>query len=675
MEGYEKANTVSGTVYGNVVQGRNVEVHVHGARPPLGAPQQVRKPRRTFVNRAKELAALTAALGHLDGSRPVVIAFTGLGGVGKTELVAQFAAGHAEHFPDGQLYADLAAHRHLGGVDLGEILAGFLRGFGLEPHQVPETLPERAALFRTVTADRRVLVFLDNVDHAAEVRTLLPSTGLVVVAGRRRLPGLALDGAEVLRLDPLSTTAGTELVRGWLGPGRGTDRELEDLVELCGGLPLALNAVGSQLLDRSGLRVDRVVAELADKERRLASLGSDEGAIGDVLDAVYLRLAGHTRDLYHLIGTVPGPHVSVEVAEAVGLERVPDGLADLLAAHLLDEVVDDGPEERFRTHDLVRLHARDRARRQPGRAELLRGIVAYYRGRAALADRAVLGDRLRLQEPGGAELPGFASRAEAMEWLQAERANLLGAVRAAAEQRWHGEVWRLCESLWPLYHGRGLYDDWTESHLLGVEAAQWDNRPDAGIRMRNQLARAYHGRKEYPRAAEQLAAASALLPLVDEPRLAGLVRETDGLLCLADGRPERAVELFTLAREANEGDPHGVVVQSYHLGQALIAAGRPEQALAVLDEATATAGRTADSPMLMRLSLVRARAHRALGRLDRAVVHAGESADRAFALGQAAKEGEAHTLLVELADELGDTGLADRSRARLRRLRGEAQAF
>ncbi|MFE2107507.1 hypothetical protein ACFXAF_16750 [Kitasatospora sp. NPDC059463] len=671
-EVHRTVNTVSGTVHGTVVQAGTV---VMAAAPGIVVPRQIRGPRRAFVNRDGEFARLEAVLGRLDDVRPAVVALSGLGGVGKTELVAQFAARSAVHFAGGQLYADLAVHRHPGGVDLGEVLGGFLRGFGLP--SVPDAPAERAAAFRTTTAaGRRVLVFLDNVEHAAEVRALLPATGLVVAAGRRRLPGLALDGAEVVRLDPLPTAAGSTLVRGWLGPGRGTDAELARLVELCGGLPLALNAVGYRLLDREELRVDRVLDELTDKERRLSSLSNEEGAVGDVLDTVHRRLPEHTRRLYCLLGVNPGPLVSAELAEAVGVPRVADGLADLRSAHLLDDVADEGPERRYRAHDLVRLHAAGVVRELPGRLDLLARIVAYYRGRAALADRAI-GDRLRLQGDEGAAvggdgavLPGFGSAPDALEWLQSERANLLGAVRSAAEQRWHGEVWRLCESLWPLYHGRKHYGDWVESHLLGVEAARRDGRPDAEIRMRNQLGRAYCERAEYPLAAEQLAAAAALLPEVDEPRLAGVLWETDGLLCLADGRPERAVELFTLAREANAGDPHGVVVQSYNLAQALVAAGRPEEALTVLRDATELAEQEGDAPMLMRLPLVEARAERALHRPAAAAAAAERSAGRARELGQPAKEGTARALLVELAEELGDEALADRNRARLGELRG-----
>ncbi|WP_030240664.1 AAA family ATPase [Streptomyces sp. NRRL S-350] len=670
MEQHEVANTVSGTVSvgGHVVQARDIgAVHFHEAERPVRTPHQVRPPRRTFVNREPEIAALTAALGRVDEGGLAIVAFTGLGGVGKTELVAKFAKERAAHFPDGVLYADLKAYRHRAGVDLAGVLEGFLRALGVQP---PDREAARFAEFHTATAEQRCLFFLDNAEHAAEVRALLPTTGLVVAASRsRRLGALRMDGAEVRELERLSVAAGAALVRGWLGPERGADADVAALVERCAGLPLALNAVGSQLLGRARLAVGQVVAELTDQERRLGVLDNEEGNLRATYDPVYERLSAQGRALYHLIGVHPGPFVSAELAEAVGVEGAEDALEELRVVHLLDEVVDDGPGQRYQAHDVVRTHAYACARELPDRETLLDRGVAYFRRRASLADRA-MGARLRLQAASGDDLPGFDSDVAALEWLHAERANLRAAVETAAGRGLHGEVWRLCESLWPLYHGRKLYDDWIATHELGVESAQWDNRPDAVVRMRNQLARAHFERKDYPLAAEQLALAGEQVPLVTDRQVVGVLHETDGLLCLADGRPGDAVERFVLARAANEGDAHGEIVQSYNLAQALIADGRPDEALAVLREATARAVDTRDNDMLMKLPLVRARAHRALGQLDLAVVHAGECARRAKARSQYAKEAQAHTLLVALAEELADEGLAQRSRERLRELDG-----
>ncbi|MDH6118016.1 hypothetical protein ABH930_003255 [Kitasatospora sp. GAS204A] len=673
-------NSISGSRIEQLVQGQNVTVNFRAPHRPHVTPRQIQPLRRAFVNRAAELAALTEALagvGH--GHGPSIVAFTGLGGVGKTELIAQWAERERAQFPDGDLYADLAAIRHQGAVDLGEVLGSFLRALQVEKEYIPDTAAERSALFRSITKGRRLLVFLDNVEQPAEVRALLPGDGLAVVAGRRRLEHLALDGAQVLTVPPLTTGAGSELVRGWLGSGRGTEEELAELVTRCGGLPLALNAVGSQLIGRRQLTVRRVVAALADRPR--------QDGVDDALEAVCAGLPEPARGLYQLIGVLPGARFTREVLQvAAGGGPVDPALDDLLDAHLIDELPvageppEDPAEDRFGCHDLVREHAARRAAGALSAAEIAavqRRLLDYYLHRTALADRS-FGERFRLQEPPAAGLLTdlLTDHAPDLDWLERESATILVLLRAAAAQRLHGAVWRLCESLWPLYHGRKLYADWIEAHELGVEAAGWDARPDAEIRMRNQLARAHYELGEHELAAAQLALAGELLPRVTDSRLAGMLRESQGLLCLAQGRAEAAVAMFTEAREANAGDTHGIVVQSYNLAQALFAVpDRPEapaRALAEAERAAELAERTGDQVMIMRLGILRGRIHEALGQPAAAIERLSGAADLALRLGHRFKADQALELLAGLAERVGDTGLARACRERIRELRGAA---
>ncbi|WP_441248500.1 NB-ARC domain-containing protein [Kitasatospora sp. McL0602] len=675
-------NAVSGGSVAQLVQAGTINTAYFYAPTPVPAaesctPRQIRRPRGPFVNRTAELTSLTEAVDGLAEGLSVVV-FTGLGGVGKTELIAHWAEREAERFPDGQLYADLGAVRHHGSVDLGEVLASFLRSLGVREEYVPHSLADRVNLFRSVTATRRLLFFLDNVEHAAEVRALLPFRGLVVVSSRHRLDGLVTDGAHVHRVEPLAPSAGVELVRRWLGEERGSDQELTELVRLCGGLPLALSAVGSQLLTRRRMAVGRVVAELADRHHTLQPLRSGESTVDEAFEAVYRTLPEQARRLYLLIGVHPGRELTPEMARALGGEGAAEAIDDLLAAHLLDETApDEGPEERYRAHDLVALHARRAAGAALSDAEReaeTRRIVDYFRVRAAAADRAVLGERFRLQES-EAPLPpylAFTGRAQALEWLQSERAELMAVVREAAARGWHGAVWRLCESLWALFHSRKHYADWIESHELGVQAARWDARPDVGIRMHNQLARAHYELGEYRQAAEQLALAAEQLPLVTDPRLGGVIWESQGLLALAQGEPGQAIALFTRAREANADDPHGLVVQGYNLAQALLAAGRHQEAASALAAATAEAARTQDEPMLMRLALLGGRLHRATGDPQQAIAQLLLAARQADLMKQHHKEDQALGLLVELAAQVGDGALERSSSERLLALRRSA---
>lgn len=681
-------NTLAGhaVVHGAVLQAERIESLNFALPEPrrLPPPRQLPATAGMFVNRDRELHGLTAAIEthHL-------VTVSGLGGVGKTQLIAQWGERVAASFPDGQLYADLEDGRRDGAVDVSGVLADFLTSLGAG-ERMPTTLAARAALFRTATAGRRLLIVVDNVQHAPEVRPLVPGSGgaRLVVLSRRRMPSFRLDGAFEVVVGPLDDKAGLELVRRWQHDA--LEEPAKALVQACGGLPLAMRAVGHRILSRPHLLLEDIVRDLGADDARTGDGGSGavEGSRGSpdeevpqkyVFDQTVRELSPATRELYAALGVHPGTTFTRAAAEAAGVADFEDAISELLTAHLalVHASFQDGGGHRFRLHDVVRAHARRYAQaHQPAerREAALRGWVGHYVERAAQADHMALGDRLRLQPaPSGAG--PFTSKTQALEWLDTERSNLLAIVRAAAELRCHEAVWHLCESLWALYHSRKHYSDWIESHRLGIAAAQWDARPDAEVRMRNQLARAHCDLGEWERAEAEILPAAELLQLIEERRLHGVVCETQGLISLGTGRPRSAVELFTRALEANEGDAHGTVVQSYNLAQALVASGQAGQSLSLLD--TALEHTTEDDPMRMRAALVRARAHRALGSTDAALSCAVAAATRSAELGHYAKLEEALSLTAQLADEVHDDRLRNASlalAARLRRLPDAAPA-
>ncbi|ARF58317.1 tetratricopeptide repeat protein [Streptomyces gilvosporeus] len=647
-------NVLSGeaVVHGSVVQAQLIETLNSltlsvPAPPEPEAPRQVPLPRGGFVNRTQEFASLRAAAESSgQGGPPGIIVITGLGGVGKTELVSQWVwREFADAFPDGQLYVDLAEVRRDGGVDVGAVIGTFLRDLDVDERYIPAGLADRSKRFRTVTAARPLLVVIDNARHAAEVRPLLPSRGLVVVLGRTRLTSLELDGAVSVVVDPLETAAGLQLVRRWRESTQDAGAA-QRLVEVCGGLPLALRAACEWLMERPHQSLDAVVRELSEER---PGPGVREAAAA-VFDAVTDTFAPHTRALYDFLGRFPGTTFTAAVAEAAGVARFEDGLRDLRTAHM---AVDAAEPERFRLHDVVAAHARARIESAPPQAlrAVRRRVTDFYVTMAALADHLVLGPRLRLQE--APEEPArrlFTTKAEALEWLDAERANLLAVLRTAADEEWHDAVWRLCESLWALYHNRPHYADWIESHRLGIAAAQAVGRPDAQVRMHNQLARAHYSLGEYAAAEAELDRGEALLGTVTEARLHGVIWETHGLLRLAVDRPDEAIALFERALRANEGDTHGIVVQTYNLAQAVLAAGRPQEALDLLSGALATAEAEGDDSMRLRLGIVRGRALRALGREEAAMAAVNDAVRLAHQLQQWAKLEQA----LDLAQELGE---------------------
>ncbi|MEI7030274.1 tetratricopeptide repeat protein [Streptomyces pratensis] len=695
-------NTVSGdaVITGPLVMAQRIEaIHLPPVPPP---PSQVPPPGRVFVNRVRELAELREAAAALAAEPgPGMVLVVGVGGVGKTQLVAQSVGRELKRLhPDGQLYVDLEDLRRDGAVDLAEVLGGFLRALGVGRDCVPAGLAERTALFRSAAAGRRLLVVVDNAQHAPEVRALVPPSGLLLVTSRRALPSLLMDGAVPIEVAPLDQEAGTALVRRWHADAE--EDTAADVVRLCAGHPLALRAAVGWLAARPQLSLDDVVRDL--RAGRFMTSGDREGngmgadgqdhahawddgaadAVGAVLASVVAGAPGHTRELYDLFGVLPGTTVTTDLLRAVGARGIDDALGHLLTSRLAVLVESSDRPRRYRLHDVAREHARLRARALPEdrRRAVLRAAVDFYRDAVAHADALVLGDRFRLQPPPdrtlselSARQPLFAGRAGALDWLDAERVNVESIVRAAAGQGRHADVWRLCESLWALYHSRKHLADCVATGRLGIEAAQHEARPDVEIRMRNQVARAAYELGDLDHADGELAAAGRLLALAGDPRLSGAVDETRGLIALARDRPDEARELFERALEANRAAPdaHGVVVQSYNVGQALVAGERWVDALDMLDEAARVARATGDEPMAPRIELVRARALTGLGQLDGAVAAAAAAADGAAALKQLAKLDQALALLTSLAGRTEDeplrTACEEKSRA-LRRTMG-----
>ncbi len=366
---------------------------------------------------------------------------------------------------------------------------------------------------------------------------------------------------------------------------------------------------------------------------------------------------------------------------AAGVPDAEDAVGDLLTAHLAVVVESSDRPRRIRLHDVVRAHARETVRELPDaeRGAVLRAVADFYTAAVAHADILVLGPgRFRLQEPPARALEElcpeealFTDGAEALEWLDAERGNLLALLRAAAEERWYDTVWRLCESLWALYHSRKHHLDSIEAHGLGIEAAQWAGRVDVEVRMRNQRARAYYESGSHDEARQELAAAGDLLGVAADARLSGMIWETRGLVALATGCHEDAHALFTQALEANTvaDDRHGVVVQTYNIGQSLLAAGHRQRALDVLEEARVAAADSGGGAMLPRIGIVQARALQGLGRLTSAAETAIRAAEQASDLKLYAKLDQALAVLSELAASSQDAALRAACDTKLRELR------
>ncbi|MCX5203682.1 transcriptional regulator [Streptomyces sp. NBC_00237] len=315
-----------------------------------------------FTGRAAETEEVLCALGD---QQDVVV--TGAPGTGKSALALWAAERCRADFPQGRLYADLRTAPADGGGPRapGEVLGWFLRALGIAPDQIPVALDERVQLYRTLLANRRMLIVLDNASDDTQVRPLLPGGASRTVVTGVRSPLASLEGTRLVRLGPMERAEANALLVAVAGQGRftGASEAAARIAEFCDRLPLALRIAAARLAARPHWPAARLADRLAPQERRLgelrigsldvrvglaaelAQLGpADRASFGTLARAGLSRLTAG--DAAALLGT------GSDVAEEV-LERLAD-------ARLLDAwSVDDDSSLCYRFMPLVRLFAQE----------------------------------------------------------------------------------------------------------------------------------------------------------------------------------------------------------------------------------------------------------------------------------------------------------------------------
>jgi len=596
-------NEMGGTTGGPVFQARDVrgDVHVHGGGISLPIPRQL--PRSgILVNREEALAALDRMV---SGHGLVVV--TGQAGIGKTALVLHWARGRLEDFPDGQLYADLHGHSGMEPAPPAEVLGRFIRSLGIPGEHVPAGLGERAALFRSLVAGRRLLVVLDDAYSAAQVAPLLPGGpgAAAVVTSRWRLAGLTMRGASVVRLGPLGEDAALDLLGTALGSDRvGRHREKAgELVELCARSPLALSVAAARLVARPGWSLDDLVRDLADERRRLSALAvpdaGDEMTIRAALELSYRGLPERARRLYRSLGLFPGTAFGARMAAALSGEPLPDArdlLGVLDAANLLEHL----PGGRYRLHALARLHAVDTVREHDppeARDGAVRRLVEWTLA-AVLAANAAAAPYRRLPGPPDAPPgpPEFADAAGALDWLEQEFPTVRAVARRARESGLDRAAYLLVDAAWPLFLHRGQHAERLDFDRVGLDAARalGDRYAEAKMLNRTGLALRALGRPDA--AADDLREALTLWRQLGERSRAAGTRRRLGLLAFDRGDMAGAVAEFRAALEEYRaaGDDRHVALTLCDLGAALIRDGRADAAVRDLGEAERLLSGTGD---------------------------------------------------------------------------------
>lgn len=480
---------------------------------PTVIPRQLPPDLAAFTGRRDALDLLDP---HLSQPTAMpLLTISGPPGVGKTTLAVHWGHQVARRFPDGQLYADLRAYAPSGRPrGAAEVVGGFLEALGVRLRDAPVAEDARFALYRSLLADRAVLVVLDNAREAEQVRRLLPGSArcLTVVTSRERLTGLiAVDGARPVVLDVLSAGEARNLLEKRLGTARvHADLEATALViGRCAGLPLALAVAAARAALRPGLPMASMAREL-EPGPGLDGF-TDNDLLGDVRSVFswsYHPLSPAAARLFRLLGTLPG--TDVDAIAAASLAGVAESEARQLLRELTDAALITDNGDRYGHHDLLRAYAAERSRAEdtePERRAALGRLLDHYLRSADAASRVLDPNRA----PVTTDAPEFTDREDALTWFDAEHDNLQAAAVRAGTSGFPGHARDLAWTLLPFQSLRGRWDDAVAAHLAAAGAAgdRPDPARDAVIHAR--LARLHAMRENETAARREISVALALV--------------------------------------------------------------------------------------------------------------------------------------------------------------------
>jgi DNA-binding SARP family transcriptional activator len=639
-----------------------------GAGPtgPRALPAQLPPAVAAFTGRDAHLKHLDALLSNTDDATALGVV-SGTAGVGKTALAVHWGHRVREWFVDGQLYVNLHGYAPVAPMRPIEALAGFLQALGVSAEQIPVEPDQAAALYRTLLADKRMLVVLDNARSAEQVRPLLPGSPgcVVVVTGRDRLGGLvARDGARPLTLDVFDHHEAVTLLARVLGEQRvrAEPEESAELVDRCGRLPLALRIAAANLALHPHRRIADQVAGLAagDRLSALEIEGDEASAVRVAFDLSYDVLTGPARLLFRRLGLAPTHDVTAPAAAALARSTVEEAarLLDRLArAHLVDQ--DDSG--RFALHDLLRLYAAERARHEDSAEErdaATRRLFTWYLHTADAAARQLYPDAVRLPLAAcgiAAPVTGFADHAGALAWLDAELANLVATIQHAAEHGPRPVAWLLTDILRGYFMLRVPPVEWEATTQAGLSAAEADDTHQAQMAMCLSIAGFHQRQNRYDQAIEHFHRALTINRRVGWPEGESAALGNLGAVYLSSGRLRDAADQSARGLEVDRriGWLSGQAVKLGNLGVANTERGQLEEAAAQLREALALfcelGSRHGEALGLGNLGAV---LHQ-LGRYPEAIDHLTRAVALSHELGDRGTEADHHNVLAEIHRDAG----------------------
>jgi transcriptional regulator with XRE-family HTH domain/tetratricopeptide (TPR) repeat protein len=472
-----------------------------------------------FTGRESQITQLTWLLGDRDQDRvgvPIAV-IAGLPGAGKTALALQVAHSVRKSFPDGQLWVPLegATGRPR---EPGEVLGELIRALGVPGSAIPQSVSERASLYRSRLAGRRILLLADDAASAAQVQPLLPGTSesAVLITSRSELAGPP--GSRLIPLDSLRPFESVQLLAKIIGKERVAAEAdaAAELAEACGQLPLAVRIAGARLAARTSWQLSALARKVSHARRRLDEFQSGDMSVRASLTQAYQALDDSARRAFRRIALLDSAEFSEwHVAALLGMDDATEVLTRLADSSLLTATgLDLADQASYRPHDLLREYAAERLADEPAdeQAAALRRVTDGWLQLAACADAALPREPFF---PAPASKPGSAVIAESlakditadpMAWFTGQRLALLAVIERCCATGCHQTAADLAALLASFQHLQGRLDDAERLWGMITMAAEWAGDRAAATRARLRLAAAACGQGRHVQAS----------PLVDQ---------------------------------------------------------------------------------------------------------------------------------------------------------------